>query len=175
MRMQSLLDERPSTATVVPPKVVSLHEVRVHCVSCAVRPYCLPVGLADDVVIGLDSIITSHVRVRKRGALYRPGDAFGALYAIRIGMLKTVVLAQDGREQITGFHMAGDIIGLDGISSGRYDCQAIALEDSEVCVVPFKQLDELAPQEYGGNRRPAPSSIRPPYPSRAKSSSSASP
>jgi CRP/FNR family transcriptional regulator len=59
-------------------------------------------------------------------------------------MFKTVVLAQDGREQITGFHMAGDIVGLDGISSGRYDCQAIALEDSEVCVVPFKQLDELA-------------------------------
>src|SRR5215470_11232002 len=144
MRTQSLLDDRSSTATVAPTKVVSLHEVRVRCVSCAVRPYCLPVGLADDVVTGLDSIITSHVRVRKRGVLYWPGDAFGALYAIRIGMFKTVALAPDGREQITGFHMAGDIVGLDGISSGRYGCQAIALEDSEVCVVPFKQLDELA-------------------------------
>ena len=66
------------------------------------------------------------------------------MYAVRVGTLKSVVLTEDGREQITGFHMAGEILGLDGLSSGRYASQLIALEDSEVCVMSFNQLDELA-------------------------------
>jgi CRP/FNR family transcriptional regulator len=76
--------------------------------------------------------------------LYWSGDPFTALYAIRLGTFKTLVLTEDGREQITGYHMAGEIVGLDGISNDRYACQAVALEDSEVCVLLFDQLDELA-------------------------------
>jgi CRP/FNR family transcriptional regulator, anaerobic regulatory protein len=66
------------------------------------------------------------------------------LYAIRIGSCKTTVLAEDGREQIAGYHMLGDIIGLDGIASERHGCEAVALEDTEVCVLPFDRLEELA-------------------------------
>lgn len=124
--------------------VISLHEAKAHCASCSVRELCLSIGLERDAMWRLDKIISNRARVQKRESLYRPGDPFHALYAIRLGTFKTTLLAEDGREQITGYHMAGEIVGLDGISNDRHACQAVALEDSEVCVLPFNQLDELA-------------------------------
>jgi CRP/FNR family transcriptional regulator len=104
----------------------------------------MPVGLDAEAMDNLDRVISNRVRVQKRATLYRPGESFRALYAIRIGTLKTLILAEDGREQITGFHMSGEVVGLDGMAGGSYTCQAIALEDTEICVLPFKRLDELA-------------------------------
>jgi CRP/FNR family transcriptional regulator len=142
-RMSTLVSRQvmpaPAAAT-----VISIHELRAHCASCNMRELCLPVGLEPDAIRQLDSIISNRTRVRKRDSLYWPGDLFTALYAIRLGTFKTLLLAEDGREQITGYHMAGEIVGVDGISDNRYACQAVALEDSEVCVLPFNQLDELA-------------------------------
>ena len=108
------------------------------------RRLCLPAGLEPDAMTQLDAIISNRKRVKKRDSLYRPGDRFSALYAIRLGTFKTLVLAEDGREQITGYHMAGEIVGLDGVGEDHHDSQAVALEDSEVCLLPFNQLDELA-------------------------------
>jgi CRP/FNR family transcriptional regulator len=104
----------------------------------------LPFGLGSDVIQQLDNIIAHRTRIKKKSSLYRPGESFTALYAIRLGTFKTLLLAEDGREQIIGYHMAGEIIGLDGIGDERYACQAIALEDSEVCFLPFNQLEQLA-------------------------------
>jgi CRP/FNR family transcriptional regulator len=126
------------------PNVVSIGELKAHCASCGMRELCLPVGLELEAMRQLDQMLSGRTRVKKRESLYRPGDLFTALYAIRLGTLKTLVLAEDGREQVTGYHMAGEIVGLDGIGDDRYTCQAIALEDGEVCVLPFKQLDRLA-------------------------------
>ena len=92
----------------------------------------------------LDQVAGNRSRVRKRDSLFWPGDPFTALYAIGLGTFKTVVLTEDGREQVTGYHMAGEIVGLDGIGNDRYVCQAVALEDSEVRVLLFDQLAELA-------------------------------
>ena len=130
----------------VPPSatVISIHELKAHCASCGMRELCLPVGLEPEAIRQLDDIIRTRTRVRKRDKLYRPGDRFTALFAIRLGTLKTLLLAEDGREQITGYHMAGEIVGFDGISDGRHACGAVALEDSEVCVLPFDLLDGLA-------------------------------
>lgn len=124
--------------------VISFHEFTAHCASCSLRELCLPVGLEPDEMRQLDNLIGARTRVMKRDTLYRPGDPFTALYAIRLGTFKTLLLAEDGREQITGYHMAGEIVGLDGISNTVHACQAVALEDSEVCVLPFNELDELA-------------------------------
>ena len=126
-----------------PRSVVSVHDFRAHCVTCCVRTLCLPLGLDADALRRLDDLINIRMRVKRKTTLYRPGDRFTALYAIRLGTFKTVVLAEDGREQVTGYHMAGEIIGLDGIGDDRLTCQATALEDSEVCVLPFNQLDRL--------------------------------
>jgi len=139
----STLASRPAVPLSAAATVIPLHELNAHCASCSMRELCLPVGLEPDAVRQLDQIISSRTRVRKRESLYRPGDLFRAVYAIRLGTFKTTLLAEDGREQITGYHMAGEVVGLDGISNDRHACQAVALEDSEVCVLPFNQLDAL--------------------------------
>jgi len=105
---------------------------------------CLPLGLERLALARLETIVTGRRRVRKKGSLYRAGEPFSSLYAIRVGTFKTLTLAEDGREQVTGFYMGGEILGTDGIEADRYSCQATALEDSEVCVLPFSLLDELA-------------------------------
>ena len=89
--------------------------------------------------------LTSLKHAYQRGSyLYRSGAKFQSLYAIRTGFFKTQVLHEDGREQVTGFQMAGEIIGMDAISSDAHTCDAIALEDSEVCEIPFSRLEELS-------------------------------
>jgi CRP/FNR family transcriptional regulator len=108
------------------------------------RELCLTIGLEPAALRDLDEIVRSQTRCKKGSSLYRAGDAFDALYAIRCGSFKTTVLAESGHEQITGYHMLGDIIGLDGIAANQHACEAIALEDSEVCALPFDQLEELA-------------------------------
>jgi CRP/FNR family transcriptional regulator len=76
--------------------------------------------------------------------LFRDGEPFDALYAIRSGFFKTNLITEDGREQITGFQMAGEIMGLDGIVNDRYTCNAFAIEDSEVCLMPYDRIESLA-------------------------------
>ena len=136
--------ERREARTAYGAKVLAFRDVNAHCPSCLVRELCLPIGLDAESIERLDRLVTNHIRVRKRGTIYRAGSPFSAIYAVRIGTFKTLILAEDGREQVTGFHMPGEILGHEGMASGSYVCQAIALEDSEVCVVPFRQLDELA-------------------------------
>ena len=92
----------------------------------------------------IDALIGTRIKLRKGEALYHAGDPFAALFAVRIGSLKTTVPAEDGREQVSGFHMPGDIVGLDGIASERHGCQALALEDAEVCVLPFDRIEDFA-------------------------------
>jgi CRP/FNR family transcriptional regulator len=108
------------------------------------RELCLPFGLDSDAMRQLDAVVTDRTRLKKGDKLYRAGESFAALYAIRLGSCKTTVLGDDGREQITGYHMPGDIIGLDGIGAERHGGEAVALEDTEVCALPFDRLEELA-------------------------------
>ena len=127
-----------------PATVLSLREIKTHCEVCNSRKVCITIGLADEVMTALDKTFTSQTRLRRGDTLYRAGDPFSALYAIRLGSCKTTILSEDGCEQITGFHMFGDIIGLDGILSEHHACEAIALEDAEVCALPFEDLENLA-------------------------------
>jgi len=124
--------------------VISLRDLKVHCSTCSMRELCLPVGLNADEMKQVDALIGSRTKLKKTDTLYRAGEPFTALFAIRLGSLKTTVLAEDGREQVSGYHMLGDIIGLDGIGTDRHGCQAIALEDTEVCVLPFERLEDLS-------------------------------
>jgi len=89
-------------------------------------------------------LITHRARLKKDQILYRAGEPFHALYAIRVGSLKAALLAEDGREQVVGFHMPGEILGLDGVGTNRHEAVAIALEDAEVCVLPFAKVEGLA-------------------------------
>jgi CRP/FNR family transcriptional regulator, anaerobic regulatory protein len=121
-----------------------LEPIKAACSNCNLRELCLPVGMSAQQMDRLDTLVGSR-RVVTRGAnLFRTGDAFEALYAVRTGFFKTCITAQDGRDQVTGFQMAGELLGLDGISGDRHACDAVALEDSTVCVIPYKDLESLS-------------------------------
>ena len=131
---------------------MNLQSIKVACSNCNLRELCLPVGLSSDEVQRLDQVVANRRKVKKGEALYHTGEAFSSLYAIRTGFFKTCLTTDDGREQITGFQMAGEIMGLDGISTERHNCDALALEDAEVCVMPFGMVEELA-REISGLQR----------------------
>lgn len=123
---------------------VTTHGLKVACSQCNLRELCLPFGLSEIEMTRLDDVIGNRRKIKRGHALYRAGDNFEAIYAIKTGFFKTDVLAEDGRDQVTGFQMAGEILGMDGISSEAHTCNAVALEDSEVCSIPFAELESLS-------------------------------
>ena len=125
-------------------KPMRLDSFKVACSSCNLRELCLPVGLTQNQLNHLDDLVASRKMVKRGEALFHTGDPFRSLYAVRTGFFKTRISAEDGRDQVTGFQMAGELLGLDGISTDRHACDAVALEDSQVCVIPFSQLEELS-------------------------------
>jgi CRP/FNR family transcriptional regulator len=136
-----LTSSRPISASI--PIVSSPAHLKAACSSCSLQELCLPVGLSRTEIDRLDSIISMRQSAKRGTSLYRIGDPFRNLYAVRAGAFKTVDLSEDGSQKITGFYLSGEILGLDAISTDRQNFGAIALEDSEVCVVPFERLEEL--------------------------------
>ena len=123
---------------------LSLTVIKTVCSTCNLRELCLPFGLSLEELEQLDNLISTRRRIKRGDYLYRVGDSFDAIYAIRSGFFKTDVLLEDGREQVTGFQMGGELLGLDGISTEHHTCNAIALEDSEICAIPFARLESLS-------------------------------
>ena len=117
---------------------------KVACSNCNLRELCLPVGLSEHDMQRLDTLVAKRRSVPRGDALFRAGDAFQCAPRRATGFFKTCVSSEDGRDQVTGFQMAGELLGLDGISHDRHNCDAIALEDSQVCVIPFEQLESLS-------------------------------
>jgi CRP/FNR family transcriptional regulator len=107
---------------------------------------CLPLGMARDEIVKMDELIKERIRVSKGDALYRQGDASEAIYGLRSGSLKTQIQDTQGQTQITGFLLPGEILGLDGLMDNIQISHAIALEDSEVCVIRLDEMDRLAPR-----------------------------
>jgi CRP/FNR family transcriptional regulator len=107
------------------------------------RQLCMPQGLSPEELPELEALICSARPVRRGEALYRAGDPFDHLYAVRSGSLKTTMAHRDGREQVTGLRLAGEALGLDGISEDTHACSATALEDSTVCIIPYAALKNL--------------------------------
>lgn len=117
--------------------------IKTHCSDCSLRELCLPVGLHAHDLEQLNAVVRQSRRLKKGDYLFHSGEEFNALFAIRTGFFKTTVGTQDGRDQVTGFFMSGELVGLDGISNNIYMNNAIALEDSEVCELPFNRMEEL--------------------------------
>ena len=115
----------------------------VTCSSCNLRELCLPKGLDEVDLRRLESLVYTRRRVKRGEPLFDAGDEFQSVYSIRSGFFKTTTIDDDGREQVTGFYMPGELHGMDGIGSGAYHANAVALEDSEVCVLPFSLVESL--------------------------------
>ena len=118
--------------------------IKVACSNCNLRELCMPVDLSREELDRIDDLVGARRKIKRGTTLFRNGEKFTSLYAIRTGFFKTCVAAEDGRDQVTGFQMAGEIVGLDGIVNDHHTCDAVALEDAEVCVMPFDRIEELS-------------------------------
>ena len=121
----------------------------VTCSTCKLKERCLAEGLDAEAMKRIDGLVTARIRLRKGETLFRAGDRFTSLYVIRSGSCKTVSLSDDGRDQIVGYHMSGDVIGTDGVSTGSHATQARSLEDTQVCVLSFERIEAMGRQDSG--------------------------
>jgi CRP/FNR family transcriptional regulator, anaerobic regulatory protein len=122
----------------------SVTHLKIACSTCNLRESCLPLGLSLPDIERLEELVAASKRLRRGERLFRAGDQFISLYAVRTGFLKSTAASPDGHEQIIGFHMAGELVGLDGISNGTHTCDAVALEDADVCVIPYAGIEAVA-------------------------------
>jgi CRP/FNR family transcriptional regulator len=125
-------------------KVVDIASIKQACSNCSLKQLCLPLGISHEDMKQLDGIIKRRRPLARGNNVFRLGDEFRALYAIRCGSVKTYTITEDGSEQITGFHLPGEIIGLEAIGSGQHHCGAKTLETTSVCEIPFRRLEELS-------------------------------
>jgi len=141
---------RDPRRNVTPPNIA---KVPTKCSSCNLRELCLPCGLSGQDADRLDQLIYTRRRIERGESVYHAGDEFSSLYAVRSGFFKTLQTLEDGREQVTGFHMGGEIMGMDGIGPEKHSSSAVALEDSEVCVIPYSRLVNLGHEMHGLQRQ----------------------
>jgi CRP/FNR family transcriptional regulator, anaerobic regulatory protein len=114
------------------------------CSSCRIRDLCMPVGLSAKEMTLIDKMVSTRLKVARGEVLFSAGGAFKSLFTIRSGFFKTTMSTADGREQVSGFYMAGELLGLDGIAQEQHSCTARALEDSDVCVLHVQLINALA-------------------------------
>lgn len=123
--------------------VLDIKQLRRSCASCGLVELCLPAGISGDDLKQLDATVKDR-RVLERGStLYWDGDSFEALYVVRSGSLKSFVQNEEGEQQILGFHLPGEIVGFDAMATNRHISQAEALERSNICELPYTQLQRI--------------------------------
>src|SRR3954467_4536080 len=145
--MQALAAVKTEPRTIYMRKAESpagARKFEVTCTNCNLRETCLPGGVLAGELERVENIVYARRRVRRGETLFTAGDEFTAIYAIRSGTFKTNVVDGEGREQVTGFFMGGELLGMDGIGAGRHNGTAVALEDSEVCVIPYSLIESMA-------------------------------
>ncbi len=116
----------------------------IHCQDCSISQLCIPFSLSDNDLNQLDQIIERKKPIQKGQSLFKAGDPLRSLYAIRSGTIKCYTITEQGDEQITAFHLAGDLVGFDAINKMQHASFAQSLETSMVCEIPFEVLDELS-------------------------------
>lgn len=131
----------------LPYRPTSVAHGRVSCSTCSVRRACLPHSLAESPDV-LDKLAYARKRVKVDDVLYRMGSPFESLYAVRTGFFESRTAVADGREQVTGFHMPGDIVGMDGLANGVHAAVVIAIAEAEVCVIPRARLEDQDVQRH---------------------------
>ncbi len=122
------------------------HAPGVTCKDCSLNAVCLPIAVNSDELDSLDSIIHRSRPMRRGEGLFRAGDTFQSVFAVRSGAFKTSTLTVDGEEQVTGFYLPGEILGMDGLGTNTHTNTARALESSSICEIPFVRLEALSSQ-----------------------------
>jgi CRP/FNR family transcriptional regulator len=126
------------------PRMPAPAKYEVTCSSCNLRELCLPGALCAEELARAENLVYARRRLKRGESLFKAGTEFGAIYAVRAGFFKTSVVDGEGREQVTGFFMGGELMGLEGLGTGAYHGTAVALEDSEACVLPYALIEEMS-------------------------------
>ena len=113
---------------------------------CNLKGLCLPIAMDIKDIDKVDNIIKRSRPIQAGEHIYRTGDGFTSIFAVRSGSIKTYLLDDDGVEQVTGFYMPGEILGFDGIGTEKHGCNVMAMETSTVCEIPFERIEELSLQ-----------------------------
>lgn len=114
------------------------------CSSCAFSSACIAVGYGKPELAELHCLV-EHVGPFRAGEhVFRTGDPFRAIYAVRSGTVKTCMVDKQGREQVLGFYLPGEVIGLNAIYPDHFPCDAIALEATYFCRFSFPAMSALA-------------------------------
>lgn len=116
----------------------------IHCQDCSISQLCIPFTLNQQELDQLDNIIERKKPIQKTQILFKAGDPLTSIYAIRSGTIKTYTISETGEEQITSFHLPGDLVGFDAIMNMQHPSFAQALETAMVCEIPFDILDDLS-------------------------------
>lgn len=116
----------------------------IKCQNCSISELCLPFTLSNQELNTLDDIIERKRPIHKGDQIFTDGEEMHALFAIRSGTFKTFTVNEQGEEQITGFHLAGDLLGFDAIADTEHKSFAQALETSMICEIPYNSLDTLS-------------------------------
>lgn len=120
------------------------HNAALNCSKCRLNAICLPLALEQSEIVQLDEIVQQGRPLQRNQHLYREGDAFNSIFAVRSGAVKAYSISDNGEEQVTGFYLPGEILGMDGIGQNRYASSAQAMEVSAVCEIPFIKIEELS-------------------------------
>ena len=132
---------------------ISFQSLKATCQNCSLAELCLPRGLNTDDMQTLDEIIQQRVLLQKKELVFNQGSTSGCIYAVRSGCVKTFTTAKDGEEQILGFHLPGEILGLDGLDNEIHSCSALALTTTTVCALPVTDLNMLCVKMPGLQRQ----------------------
>ena len=128
------------------PISLDIARLRRSCAACSLRGLCLPAGVDASDLGRLEAVMLPRRPLARGETLFRAGDPLRAVYVASAGAFKTVVVNEAGEEHVLGFHLPGELFGLDAVGSGRHRCEAIALEGASVCDLPFANLAEVAAQ-----------------------------
>lgn len=128
---------------------LDLIRLRQGCTYCSVRQLCLPAGIGSEDLARLDRIVLHRRQIARGERLFRLGDPLTAVYIAREGAFKSVSISEDGEEQVLGFHLPGELIGLDALGSGEHRCEGVALTAANICEVPYEQLTQIAAELPG--------------------------
>lgn len=127
----------------IPVAAGDLDGLKVACKDCNLFQLCLPVGVGDGDLVLLEKIIKRSRTLKRGESLFRPGEPFLFIYAVKSGSLKTFTTLHDGTDQVMGFHLPGELLGLDAVNTEVHQCGAVALETTSLCELPLNRLEEL--------------------------------
>lgn len=129
--------------------VIDLVRLRQSCAKCTLQTLCLPANIGMEDLDQLDRVVKNRRPMQLGDYLYRSGQPLGALFVAREGAFKTTITDEQGQSQVIGFHLPGELIGLDALGTGSHACDAQALTHANVCEIPLSQLETVASQVPG--------------------------